>query len=78
MRIDVYQNNKNEHKYLEVKHYADGHYYWRQHLYFPQTNVTYFPGIGLHQKPRFFRVRKWWAFTQVINTDYTFAYSYNK
>lgn len=28
----IYQNRHNEHKYLELKRYDDGHYFWRQYM----------------------------------------------
>ena len=34
MKIKTYQNKKNVHKYIDVKHTSDRHYMWRQRMVF--------------------------------------------
>mgnify|MGYP003291031929 CR=1 FL=1 len=75
MEVNVYQNKKNPNKYIELKHYKCGHYVWRQFLHWNTTQVTYYVGIGLHQRPKFWRCRKC-IVSDVLSTDYAFAYSY--
>lgn len=35
MRKALYQNKRNEHKFMYVAHYVDGHYYTFQFMQFP-------------------------------------------
>ena len=30
--ISIYQNKHNPHKFIELKHYPDGHYFWREYM----------------------------------------------
>lgn len=52
MKYWLYQNRHNEHKFLELKRYDDGHYYWRQFMKFDNGVKNY---IG-SKTGRFFRV----------------------
>lgn len=49
-----YRNKRNEHKYVEVRHYKDGHYSCRQYMLFDNGVKNY---IG-SRKGRLFRWRK--------------------
>lgn len=40
-----YRNKRNSHKYIELKHYDDGHYYWRQHIH---EDGSLYRELGIH------------------------------
>lgn len=66
MDIKTFRNNRNDHKFIDVKHYADGHYLWRQRMRWDN-------GVENHVGTRrggFRRMRRW-AILEVINGDYT-------
>ena len=54
----IWKNKRNENKYIFIKRYADGHYYFKQVMKW-DNGVENPLGQGLHHN-RFFRVRKWW------------------
>lgn len=63
--ITTFQNNRNEHKYIDVKHASDGHYLWRQRMRWEN-------GVENHIGTRrggFRRMRKA-AIAEVIDNDY--------
>lgn len=39
MEVRIYQNRKNEHKYLEVRKYECGHYVFRQYMEWKSAGV---------------------------------------
>lgn len=57
MEIKSYRNNRNENKYIDVKHTADRHYMWRQRMTWSNGVTNY---LGGHPKGGFHRVRKSW------------------
>lgn len=60
----IYRNNRNQHKYIEV--HADGYSHWtvRQYLFWPSTMVKNFTGDSI-----LYRWRK--ANLQELLEDYT-------
>ena len=66
MKLKTYRNNRNENKFLDVKHTNDRHYMWRQRFSYP-NGITNFYG-----KPKggFARIGKR-CMEEVINDDYT-------
>lgn len=46
MRIKIYQNKRNEHKYLEVHEYKCRHQSVRQYMYWSSTGVKNYMGRG--------------------------------
>lgn len=52
MKYWLYQNRHNEHKFLEIKRYDDGHYVWRQFMKWDNGVKNY---VG-SKTGRFFRV----------------------
>jgi len=56
MQKRTFRNKRNEHKFIEIKHYDDGHYVWRQQMRFPNGVIN---DIGT-KKGGFRRVRKAW------------------
>ncbi len=47
MKVSIYRNKRNPHKFIEVRN--DGHYhnYVRQYLYWPENGVKNMVGDGL-------------------------------
>ena len=45
MTIRTYRNNRNENKYLDVKHTNDRHYMWRQRMSWPNGVTNYLGGL---------------------------------
>lgn len=66
MTTTLYRNNRNSNKYIEVKHYADGHYAWRQIMVFANGVTNY---IG-SRTGRFFRASKN-TIQDVVTADYS-------
>ena len=67
MTIKMYANKQNPYKIIEVKHYNDGHYLWRQKYAWP-NGVTNFYG---RPKGGFSRMRKRCIY-EVLNDDYNY------
>ena len=63
--ITTYKNKRNEHKYIDVKHYKDGHYLWRQRIVFDNGVENH---IGT-PKGGFRRVSLRWIH-EVLDSDY--------
>ena len=55
MEIKSYRNNRNENKYIDVKHTSDRHYMWRQRMSWSNGVTNY---LGGYPKGGFHRVRK--------------------
>ena len=55
----TFQNIRNEHKYIDVVHHGDGHYYMIQYIKhdFPEITVINYMGTRVGRKQKF-RVRK--------------------
>lgn len=54
MRVTTYRNNRNPHKFLDVKHTADRHYMWRQRIVFDNgvaNHVSTLKG-GFHRQSK--------------------------
>lgn len=54
MRVTTYRNNRNPHKFLDVKHTADRHYMWRQRMVFDNgvTNHVGTPKGGFRRQSK--------------------------
>jgi hypothetical protein len=54
MRVTTYRNNRNPHKFLDVKHTADRHYMWRQRIAFDNgvTNPVGTPQGGFRRQSK--------------------------
>ena len=52
MTIKSYRNNRNENKYIDVKHTNDRHYMWRQRMSWSNGVTNY---LGGHPKGGFHR-----------------------
>lgn len=66
MKIEVWRNKRNENKYFNLKHYKDGHYYFKPYMAFP-NGVVNLIGQGLHHN-MYFRTSKRWF--NMIQEDY--------
>ena len=66
MKIEIYRNKRNENKYFNLKHYKDGHYYFKPYMAFPNGVVNPL-GQGLHHN-MYFRTSKRWF--KMIQEDY--------
>lgn len=51
----TYQNNRNEHKFIDVVHHGDGHYYIIQYIKheFPERTVINYMGTRCGRKQKF-------------------------
>lgn len=51
----TYQNNRNEHKFIDVVHHGDGHYYIIQYIKheFPERTVVNYTGTRCGRKQKF-------------------------
>lgn len=67
MEIKVYQNNRNENKFIEVKKTKCSHFYIRQYMYWKENGVQNFIGT---KKGCFIRTTKTRHLNELLN-DYT-------
>lgn len=67
MKIEVWRNNRNENKYFNLKHYKDGHYYFKPYMAFSNGVIN---NLGQRlNHDRYFRTSKRWF--DMIQEDYT-------
>lgn len=66
MNMIILRNKRNENKYIYLKHYKDGHYYFKQVMKW-DNGVENPLGQSLRHN-RFYRIRKWWI--NQIKDDY--------
>ena len=64
----LFQNNRNRSKYIMVKRYTDGHYYYCPFMYFDETEVLNVIGQR-HRLFRRFRIHSTWT-KEVLDEDY--------
>lgn len=64
MKITLYQNKRNPHKFIEVKHTNDRHYMWRQYLEWNNGVKNFTTGTKLFRRYRKGNI------ADVINSDY--------
>ena len=68
--ISIYQNKHNPHKFIELRHYPDGHYYWRQYMHWV-NGATGDEVINYTGGKRFSRVTVA-TFVPILSDDYNF------
>lgn len=68
--ISIYQNKYNPNKFIELKRYPDGHYYWRQYMHWV-NGATGDDIINYTGGKRFSRVTTQ-TFIPVLSDDYNF------
>lgn len=71
MRTYIYQNKQNGNKYIILKRYDCGHYYWQQYMQWETPRGTVINWNGNTRNRRHLRRvrRAWWE--QVLLADYT-------
>lgn len=65
----LYRNKRNEHKFIVIKRFADGHYCYLQFLVYPNGVVNYM-GCRLNRH-HFSRIHRA-TIIEVVKTDYDF------